>query len=235
MLFLPSIHGRFPVGITTFVTPVRPAQIVGSVKLRNVRHGQLENALCLEEVAFTVYYPTEKPTNSQEGVDWFIRQVLQNIFFTHHNLSLLPDLSENLWMVSPHFWVCATFTANSKVLTKYDRNFNLASMACRLSIWLTDQGMCRYSWYFFGTGLPLHRYQRTPTLPCSIQSLPRSRKNHHQVIGLSLFFLMVWVEAVRLIGRWFQSRGVIQVVECAATYKVSSVAALPRQEELFLL
>lgn len=96
MLFLPSIHGRFPVGITTFVTPVRPAQIVGSVKLRNVRHGQLENALCLEEVASTVYYPTEKPTNSQEGVDWFIRQVLQNIFFTHHNLSLLPDLSENL-------------------------------------------------------------------------------------------------------------------------------------------
>jgi hypothetical protein len=50
--------------------------------------------------------------------------------------------------------------------------------------------------------LPPNRYQHTPTLPFSIPwSLPRSRKNHHQVNGLSLFFLMVWVEAVRLIGR----------------------------------
>lgn len=66
-------------GITTFVTPVRPAQSIGSVKLRNARHGQPENALYLEEVAFTVYYPTEKPTNLQQGVDWFIRPIKESL------------------------------------------------------------------------------------------------------------------------------------------------------------
>lgn len=95
MLFLPSIHERFPVGITTFVTPVRPARPIGSVKLQNTHHGQPDNALYLEEVAVTAYYPAEKPINSEKGVDWFVRQVLQNCF-SYHDLTFLPDPSGNL-------------------------------------------------------------------------------------------------------------------------------------------
>jgi platelet-activating factor acetylhydrolase len=74
--FLPAIHGRFPVGVTTFVTPVRPSQAIGSVKLRipqSTRQEQNGHALLLEEVAFTAYYPAEIDASSKKGVPWFIR------------------------------------------------------------------------------------------------------------------------------------------------------------------
>lgn len=75
-LFLPTIQGRFPVGVTTFTTPVQPPRSVGSVKLKHFRHTRQdypEHALLLEEVAFTAYYPAEVNASSKNGVPWFIR------------------------------------------------------------------------------------------------------------------------------------------------------------------
>ncbi|KAK0473074.1 platelet-activating factor acetylhydrolase, isoform II-domain-containing protein [Armillaria novae-zelandiae] len=64
-------HGPYPVGATTFVTPVRPSRIYGSARLPN---GQ--PALVLDEVAFTVYYPAnmaDKSWTSRIGIDWLNR------------------------------------------------------------------------------------------------------------------------------------------------------------------
>ncbi|KAF9453028.1 hypothetical protein P691DRAFT_659435 [Macrolepiota fuliginosa MF-IS2] len=70
MLSLPLIHGRFPVGVTTFVTPVRPSRLVGSAKLKS---NSADHALQLEEVAFTAYYPADTSYNPSKGVDWLFR------------------------------------------------------------------------------------------------------------------------------------------------------------------
>ena len=75
-LFLPATQGRFPVGVTTFTTPVQPPRAVGSVKLKDPRHTRqdcLEHALLLEEVVFTAYYPAEIDALSKNGLPWFIR------------------------------------------------------------------------------------------------------------------------------------------------------------------
>ncbi|KAH6915134.1 platelet-activating factor acetylhydrolase, isoform II-domain-containing protein [Coprinopsis sp. MPI-PUGE-AT-0042] len=83
MLFLPSIQGRFPVGITTFVAPVKSPRPIGNVKLRKphkTRPSHHNSALYLEEVAFTAYYPADtssKPT--KQGVDWLIRPVRESL------------------------------------------------------------------------------------------------------------------------------------------------------------
>ncbi|KAK0468154.1 platelet-activating factor acetylhydrolase, isoform II-domain-containing protein [Desarmillaria tabescens] len=69
--FLPDCHGLYAVGATTFVTPVRPSRIYGTAKLPN---GQ--PALCLDEVAFTAYYPSnrdDKSWKSRRGIDWLNR------------------------------------------------------------------------------------------------------------------------------------------------------------------
>jgi platelet-activating factor acetylhydrolase len=73
MFFLPEIQGRFAVGAITFVTPVRPACAVGSARLRN---SSSTPAFCLQEVAFTAYYPAELTSKTaRKGVDWLIRLV----------------------------------------------------------------------------------------------------------------------------------------------------------------
>ncbi|TFK22339.1 hypothetical protein FA15DRAFT_622679 [Coprinopsis marcescibilis] len=82
MFFLPAIQGRFPVGVTTFVSPVQRPRPIGTVKLRSPPTGSTRpnNALYLEEVAFTAYYPadtTSKPIT--KGVDWFIRPVKESL------------------------------------------------------------------------------------------------------------------------------------------------------------
>lgn len=95
MFSLPSIHGRFPVGVTTFATPVRPTRIIGSAKLKNPRNSRQEStdhALLLEEVAFTAYYPADISSNPPKGVDWLFRFVA----------SQLTSLFYLLIVVAPH-------------------------------------------------------------------------------------------------------------------------------------
>lgn len=77
-MLLPEIQGRFPVGISTFVTPVHPARPIGSVKRRPARNAPSDQtlpALMLEEVAFTAYYPadTSKLSKPKAGSNWFVR------------------------------------------------------------------------------------------------------------------------------------------------------------------
>jgi platelet-activating factor acetylhydrolase len=72
-LYLPHVPGRFPVGMTTFVTPISPSQLVGTAKLKNTRTGQLDHALTLEEVAFSAYYPADISSNASNGVPWLLR------------------------------------------------------------------------------------------------------------------------------------------------------------------
>ncbi|KAF9569098.1 hypothetical protein CPC08DRAFT_732375 [Agrocybe pediades] len=69
--FLPNPVGRFQVGVTTFTTPVRPAKVIGSAKFRKDNKA----ALCLQEVAFTAYYPADVDSKSKKGAPWFIRPV----------------------------------------------------------------------------------------------------------------------------------------------------------------
>lgn len=81
-LFLPDTNGRFPVGVTTFATPVRPARAIGSVKLKNVQSkDKPKNALYLEEVAFTAYYPADINANSRKGAPWLLRYATIRILY----------------------------------------------------------------------------------------------------------------------------------------------------------
>ncbi|KIL70181.1 hypothetical protein M378DRAFT_183750 [Amanita muscaria Koide BX008] len=76
MFFLPLVKGWYAVGATTFVTPVRPARLYGSAKRsRNnaLSSDQLEPVLCMEEVAFTAYYPADTSSATQKGLDWLLR------------------------------------------------------------------------------------------------------------------------------------------------------------------
>lgn len=69
MFFLHEFAGRYPVGATTFVTPVRLPRIIGSAKLPDS-----QPALRLEEVAFTAYYPAETTSKSTcKGLHWVTR------------------------------------------------------------------------------------------------------------------------------------------------------------------
>ncbi|KAF9464383.1 platelet-activating factor acetylhydrolase [Collybia nuda] len=83
MLFLPEIPGRFPVGATTFVTPVRPARSVGSASILNSLSNTPEPALYLEEVAFTAYYPADTRVNGtqkiQHGLNWVLRPMKESL------------------------------------------------------------------------------------------------------------------------------------------------------------
>ncbi|KAF9481807.1 hypothetical protein BDN70DRAFT_875743 [Pholiota conissans] len=98
MFFLPSFPGRFPVGVTTFITPVRPSRAIGSVKLRippNSKQERHENALLLEEVAFTAYYPAEVDALSKKGVPWFIRPIRESL----HGFAAFLGVSK--WLLWP--------------------------------------------------------------------------------------------------------------------------------------
>ncbi|KAF9534710.1 platelet-activating factor acetylhydrolase, isoform II-domain-containing protein [Crepidotus variabilis] len=98
MLSLPAIQGRFPVGVTTFVTPVRPARPVGSAKLKNhlkTRPGQPDYAFLLEEVAYTAYYPADVGKLQTKGVPWFLRPL-------RHSLNGLASfLGVSSWLLTP--------------------------------------------------------------------------------------------------------------------------------------
>ncbi|KAJ3502495.1 hypothetical protein NMY22_g18563 [Coprinellus aureogranulatus] len=79
MLFLPAIPGRYSVGVTTLVTPVHRPRPIGNAKVRRRnRKGEeeIQPALFLEEVAYTVYYPAELSSvgsKAKKGIDWFVR------------------------------------------------------------------------------------------------------------------------------------------------------------------
>ena len=75
-LTLRGPQGRYQVGVTTFVTPVRPSRPIGSAKLKDAPTGRQSphnHALFLEEVAFSAYYPADISTKPKKGVPWFIR------------------------------------------------------------------------------------------------------------------------------------------------------------------
>lgn len=79
MISLPPTQGRFPVGVTTFVTPVKPSRPIGPLRLKNpkdLKPGLTDHALQLEEVAFTAYYPADTSTSPSKGVDWLPRFVI---------------------------------------------------------------------------------------------------------------------------------------------------------------
>ncbi|KAI0065816.1 hypothetical protein BV25DRAFT_1978722 [Artomyces pyxidatus] len=74
MFSLSEPVGPYPVGATTFALPVRPPRVMGTAK---VSAGQAdgEHALQLEEVAFTLYYPTSPSAakTHRKGMHWLMR------------------------------------------------------------------------------------------------------------------------------------------------------------------
>jgi platelet-activating factor acetylhydrolase len=88
MLSLPSVQGRFPVGITTFATPVKPSRRVGNAQLKNVKISSsgTSYAFNLEEVAFAAYYPANTSNRLLKGVDWLLRFVT---FFNEYRVYIL--------------------------------------------------------------------------------------------------------------------------------------------------
>lgn len=81
MFSLPEVHGRYPVGATTFAIPVTAqddaSRVVGRAKLKPSSGGQPDTpALKLEEVAFTAYYPADMQVVAHKGVHWLPRCVL---------------------------------------------------------------------------------------------------------------------------------------------------------------
>lgn len=75
-MFLPSPPGRFPVGATTFKLAV-PKCPFSSAKVRSAS-SELKDALVLEEVAFTAFYPADVQVplkSTPRGLDWLLRFV----------------------------------------------------------------------------------------------------------------------------------------------------------------
>lgn len=101
MLSLPPIHGPFPVGVTTFVTPVKPVTRVGRAKLKTPRtlRPDLTNhafhALQLEEIAFTAYYPADTSSNPCKGFDWLFRPLSDSL------LGLSTYMGVSSWLLWP--------------------------------------------------------------------------------------------------------------------------------------
>ena len=75
-MFLPQVPGRFSVGATTF-SKFYPRISIGSTVLRPP--APAEPVLQLEEVAFTAYYPADKPHSidgsetPNKGLHWLLR------------------------------------------------------------------------------------------------------------------------------------------------------------------
>lgn len=89
MFSLHQFNGRFCVGASTFVAPVRPPLTIGSAKLpgRSPDH-TLRPALQLEEIAFTAYYPANispgGSKNISKGLHWLIRYKSSIRDVSHH-------------------------------------------------------------------------------------------------------------------------------------------------------
>ncbi|KAG8714598.1 hypothetical protein FRC11_007850 [Ceratobasidium sp. 423] len=65
---LPDYKGRFPVSVATFKKPIRPSYVYSNARLNG------KPALKLEEIAYTVYYPTSGDrTHGGRGVHWLPR------------------------------------------------------------------------------------------------------------------------------------------------------------------
>lgn len=108
MPFLPSIQGRFPVGLTTFVTPVNPTQPIGSARLRNIRGRPKDHsdyAFVLDEVAFSLYYPADMSAHTSKnfGAPWFIRPIQESL----HGFATFSGLSS--WLLWPIVYFFAIF------------------------------------------------------------------------------------------------------------------------------
>ncbi|CAA7260046.1 unnamed protein product [Cyclocybe aegerita] len=105
-LFLPRIQGRFSVGVTTFVTPVRPPQSIGTAKLKRSagkKQEQPSHALFLEEVAFTAYYPADVSAASKKGVPWFLRPIRESL----HGFAAFLGLPS--WLLWPVVYLFGAF------------------------------------------------------------------------------------------------------------------------------
>ena len=81
MFSLPEVHGKYPVGATTFAVPITAqddaSRIVGRAKLKPSSGGQPDTpALKLEEVAFTAYYPADTQMAAHKGMYWLPRCVV---------------------------------------------------------------------------------------------------------------------------------------------------------------
>ncbi len=64
---------KYPVGSTTFATPVQPSVTFGNATLND------QPALVLDEVAFTAYYPADVTAGPSKGVDWLLRPLNENL------------------------------------------------------------------------------------------------------------------------------------------------------------
>ncbi|EKM80049.1 hypothetical protein AGABI1DRAFT_120085 [Agaricus bisporus var. burnettii JB137-S8] len=97
MLSLPPVHGRFPVGVTTFATPVRPSRRVGNAQLKSVKVSSAGRtyALNLEEVAFAAYYPADTSNKPPKSIDWLVRPL-------KHSLTGISNYSGlSYWLLWP--------------------------------------------------------------------------------------------------------------------------------------
>ncbi|PPQ77726.1 LOW QUALITY PROTEIN: hypothetical protein CVT25_011160, partial [Psilocybe cyanescens] len=146
-LFLPQIHGRFPVGVTTFATPVRPARPIGTIKLKS--NQSQESALYLEEVAFTAYYPADvKATTSKKGVPWFLRPLRESLhgfaaFLGNDVTDIFTDTMADICL----------------------RCSKMAVVACSVLLWSTLEGKLKARQSLRATwGLTIPAYPNAPLL-----------------------------------------------------------------------
>ena len=98
MFSLPEIHGKYPVGATTFAITVPASddasRVVGDAKLKPSSDGIPGSpALKLEEVAFTAYYPADVGAvkHAQKGVHWVPRCAISNV----HSVRLLTQTTKD--------------------------------------------------------------------------------------------------------------------------------------------
>lgn len=90
---LPDYKGNFPVAVTTYTKPIRPTHVYGNARFDG------KPALKMEEIAYSVYYPTVKEKAHSRGIPWVLRYVkrmsnVPSVLTQHdpdHSMHLLQD------------------------------------------------------------------------------------------------------------------------------------------------
>ncbi|QRV87493.1 hypothetical protein RhiJN_15511 [Ceratobasidium sp. AG-Ba] len=64
---LSDYKGKFAVAVTTFTKPIRPSHVFSKARIDG------KPALKMEEIAYSVYYPTDKAKERPRGIPWLVR------------------------------------------------------------------------------------------------------------------------------------------------------------------
>lgn len=120
-LFLPGLPvGQYPVGSTTFTSPVKPTVTFGSATYENG-----DPALVLDEIGYTAYYPANTTSQAKKGIDWLMRPLKESL----KGFAIFGGVFWHLLIVKPY-----------NVVNHHRNDSKMGPLACDILIRRLGQG-----------------------------------------------------------------------------------------------